>query len=212
MRVRAPLGALVFAGLGGQIIRHPDSRISAVAVHAPDMYGLRNMHGHAVRNGVTALAPGRLGVNLCLALTQAQRLTLTILFLRRTRRLLHRRSAGTRLDHAVQRDYKRGCENSHQVTLASQSHSHLLAPSSELQTQRRVPWSYKCFAIQDRAPVTKRQRSAQYSQSVGADTLCPFRNRYLCRDGRAPEITGRRATVCDRTASNLRSRTREAWE
>src|SRR5216684_6747098 len=137
MWMRASLGALVLGGLGGQIIRHPDSWISAVAVRAPDMHGLRYMHGHVVRSGVTALAPGRLGVNFCLALAQAQRLTLAILFLRRTRRLLHGRCTGTRLDHAVQRDYERGCEDSHQVTLASQSHSHLLAPSSELQTQIR---------------------------------------------------------------------------
>src|SRR5260370_38690030 len=82
--------------------------------------------------------------------------------------------------------------------------------NADSQTQRRVPCSYKCFAIQDRAPVTKRQRSAQYSQSVGADTLWPFRNRYLCRTGRAPEVRGRRETVRELTTTKYCSGTRAA--
>src|SRR5260370_18382612 len=108
MWMRASLGALVLGGLGGQIIRHPDSWISAVAVRAPDMHGLRYMHGHVVRSGVTALAPGRLGVNFGLALPQAHPLTLAILSLPRTRPLLHRPRTGTPLDHPVQRPYPRG--------------------------------------------------------------------------------------------------------
>ncbi len=68
-------------------MRYPDIRISAVAVRAPDMHGLRYMHSHAVRGCVTALAPGRLGVNLFLTLAQAQWLALPFRSLRRTSRL-----------------------------------------------------------------------------------------------------------------------------
>ena len=99
------------------------------------------MHSHTVGGRVAALATGRLGVNIFLRLSQAERLAQIFRSLRRsfglgTRVLLGRHIRRTRHHGAIERHRSQEDENSGQETPATQSHAYPLWQHAQNWTRR----------------------------------------------------------------------------